>query len=73
MIYSRRQMVQALAGVMGYLIGERTTSAQTQQQAQSRGLTLVLDGMDPAITVMYHGKRVAVTAQEVFDALNSPR
>ncbi len=69
--HSRRGMVRILAGVAGYILGEQaSTYAQAPQRPPKAPLLLVLDGMGAdAIVVMYRGQRVAITPQEIIDAL----
>jgi hypothetical protein len=76
--YSRRQMVRFLGGVTAYLVA-RPIEPEAMQYSQMgrqapipqprQGLRLVLDGMDPAIEVIYRGRRQLVTAEEIFSAL----
>lgn len=76
--YSRRQMVRFLGGVTAYLVArpvEANGQVNIGQMRQApvpqprQGLRLVLDGMDPAIEVIYRGRRTLVTAEEIMSAL----
>lgn len=67
---NRRQVVKMFAGVAGVLYGKASMSAQAQQSGQRAPLLFVLDGMgEEAIVIQYHGQRVAISPQEIIDAL----
>ncbi len=74
MPFSRRQVVRVFAGVAAVMYGKPmlvpTVAAQSQQNGQRTPLLFVLDGMgDEAVVIQYHGQRVAISPQEIIDAL----
>ena len=74
---TRRRAVALVGALTGYLFGKPVVpSAQVAKAQQaSRGLALILDGVD-GIIVQYQGERIVVTPAELMETLRqdvSPR
>jgi len=74
-------MLQALGGILGYLLGHRAPLVAQVPNVQQRmalaessqaphGLYLALDGMDAAVTLIYRGQHIQVTPAEIMQALS---
>lgn len=64
MVLDRRRALVVVGALVGFLKGHATAAAQGTQ------MLLALDGTD-TIMVQYHGRRAAITPNELLDALGA--
>lgn len=65
---TRRDALKVVGVSVAYLHGVPVTASQVASQQSSRGLSLVLDGLD-GIILQYRGQRVVIQPAEIMAAL----